>query len=75
MKFETYEAAPGQYRWRLRNEAGEIISLRPGKIMGLGSAADMKAAELAVNMSLARLSAGATPRRRRRQGTAKAAKR
>ncbi len=75
MKFETYEAAPGSFRWRLRDDRGHIVSVKPGKVMGLGAAADTKAAVKAVNHSLARLSGKAkSPGRKRRPDTTRAAK-
>lgn len=72
MKFETYETAPGNYRWRLRDEKGEIVSVRPGKIMGLKASSKQKAvSERVVNEALKRLADNgarpALPRGPRRQ--------
>lgn len=36
MKFETYKTARGDVRWRLREANGRLVSVKPGKIMGLG---------------------------------------
>lgn len=33
MTFEVFRTAKGEYRWRLRDEKGEVVSVKPGKIM------------------------------------------
>ena len=55
MKFETYKAKDGEFRWRLREDGGKIVSLKPGKIKGLpASASKKKASEKIVSLSLKR---------------------
>ena len=56
MKFESYEAEKGSYRWRLLKADGGIFEMKPGKIMGLkGSSRQKKVSERVVNEALKRL--------------------
>jgi len=71
MKFESYEAAPGDFRWRVRDEQGAVARIRPGRIMGLGRAADLKPYEQAVNTVLARLAGKKGAVRRKRAARAR----
>jgi hypothetical protein len=53
MKFETYRGKDGEFRWRIREEGGRIVTVKPGKIKGLGtSASKKKASERVVSLSL-----------------------
>jgi len=55
MKFETYKSQDGEFRWRLREEGGRIVELKPGKIKGLpASPSKKKASEKVVSLSLKR---------------------
>lgn len=56
MKFESYKTEKGNFRWRLREESGKLISVKPGKIMGVTSSpSKKKASERVVDLSLERL--------------------
>jgi hypothetical protein len=56
MKFESYKADSGGFRWRLREESGQVVSVRSGKIMGVASSpSKKKASERVLERSLERL--------------------
>lgn len=57
MKFETYRTDTGRYRWRVRDDEGKIVPIKPGRIMGLkGSPEAEKRSREAVQLILKRRS-------------------
>ncbi len=56
MTFEAFKSDDGRYRWRLRDADGQILAVKPGKVMlPAGSAEKTRRSRAAVQRVLARI--------------------
>ena len=71
MKFESFKTESGGFRWRLREEGGQVVSVKSGKIMGLDSSpSTKKVSERTLTRILERLADGGRGDGKRRSGAA-----